>query len=76
MTKTDYTKDDVVAAEINRLKKGRPVEYEALKELCDDKGMYSLGGLPLALLQAGSVHLKHICVCLRTLTKRRIRENS
>ncbi len=51
---TDDADDDAVLAEINKLKEEKPVEYYALKELCDDNAEHGLGGLPLALVQAGT----------------------
>ncbi len=46
--------DDEVMAEINKLEVADQIEYCALKKLCGDDGGDGLGGLPLALVQAGS----------------------
>lgn len=51
---TEDADDDVVLAEINKLKEDNVVECYALKELCGDDGAQSLGGLPLGLVQAGT----------------------
>ncbi len=52
--KTVDAEDDRVMKEIEKLKGDDEDEYRALKELCGDEGVYSLGGLPLALVQAGT----------------------
>ncbi len=45
--------DNVVMREIRNLESSDFVEYSALKELCGHDGTWSLGALPLALIQAG-----------------------
>ncbi len=51
--KDDADGDKVMTA-INELKGVDQAEYFALKKLCGDEGGHGLGGLPLALAQAGS----------------------
>ncbi len=46
--------DDAVMTEIKELEVGDEAEYYALKKLCGDESGQGLGGLPLALVQAGS----------------------
>ena len=46
--------DDKVMTKIKELKDDDQVEYCVLKKLCGDDSVYGLGGLPLALVQAGS----------------------
>ena len=46
--------DDIVMKEIKELEGGNEAEYRALKKLCGDDSGEGLGGLPLALVQAGS----------------------
>ncbi len=57
----DDADDSRVMADINKLKEEDQVEYYALKELCGDDGAHSLGGLPLALVQAGSYIARFSC---------------
>ncbi len=53
--------DDGVKEEIKKLEGVDPDEYRALEELCGDGGNYSLGGLPLALVQAGTYIARFEC---------------
>ena len=53
--------DDEVLREIEKLESDNDIEYRALKELCGDDGAYSLGGLPLALVQAGTYIARFEC---------------
>ncbi len=46
--------DDSVMTEIKEMKGANQAEYCALKKLCGDDSAQGLGGLPLALVQAGS----------------------
>ena len=50
----DDADDCKVMSEINELKSIDQAEYRALKKLCGDDNGCGLGGLPLALVQAGS----------------------
>ncbi len=51
---TAHAADDKVMTEIKRLEVVDQAEHCALKKLCRDDGGHGLGGLPLALVQAGS----------------------
>ncbi len=53
--------DNRVRSEIRKLERVEFEEYHALKELCGDNGAYSLGGLPLALVQAGTYIAQFKC---------------
>ena len=53
--------DDGVMNTIKELERDEVHEYQALKELCGDEGACSLGGLPLALVQAGSYMARFEC---------------
>ena len=46
--------DDMVSIAIRQLQKNFPEEHSALRQLCGHGWRYSLAGLPLALVQAGS----------------------
>ncbi len=46
--------DEKLKTEIKELEGIDQAEYCALKKLCGDDGRHVLGGLPLALVQAGS----------------------
>ena len=50
---TEVADDDEVMGEVKELERIDADEYHALKELCGDDREHSLGGLPLALQQAG-----------------------
>ncbi len=52
---------DPQPCEIQKLERNDPDEYRALKELCGDEGACSLGGLPLALVQAGTYIAQFRC---------------
>ncbi len=52
-TETGDADDEVVKEEIKVLEDYVPDEYRALKKLCEKDAGYSLGGLRLALVQAG-----------------------
>ncbi len=51
---TSDANDDGLMNAIKELERDDKDEYQALKELCGDGGVGSLGGLPLALVQAGT----------------------
>ncbi len=53
--------DDRVMNEIKELKRSDAAEYRALEELCGDERGFSLGGLPLALVQAGTYIARFKC---------------
>ncbi len=53
--------DNKVAADIKKLEGRDQVEYCALKKLCGDENGDGLGGLPLALVQAGSFIAQFEC---------------
>ncbi len=53
--------DDGVMKDVKKLESADPEEYRALKELCGDERTCSLGGLPLALVQAGSYIARFDC---------------
>ncbi len=59
--KTDAADDDKVRKAIEELENDHPDEYQALKELCKDEVASSLGGLPLALVQAGTYMARFGC---------------
>ncbi len=59
--KTDVEDDDGVMNSIKKLQRDDAGEYRALKELCGDEGECSLGGLPLALAQAGAYIARFEC---------------
>ncbi len=52
--KTSEQDDEEVMTKIKELEGENQVEYHALKDLCRDEGGHGHGGLPLALVQAGS----------------------
>ncbi len=58
---TDVADDDEVMNTIKDLEKDYMDEYRALEELCGDEGSCSLGGLPLALVQAGTYMARFEC---------------
>ncbi len=53
--------DDGVMNAIEELERDDIGEYQALKELCADEGACGLGGLPLALVQAGTYIAQFEC---------------
>ena len=53
MIRTDEADDKAVMDEIEKLGEENCNEYSAMKELCSRNWTHSLGGLPLALVQAG-----------------------
>ncbi len=59
--RTDVAEDDGVMNAIKELERTDVPEYRALKELCADEGECSLGGLPLALVQAGAYMARFEC---------------
>ncbi len=59
--KTSDADDDRVTKAIKKLERADVDEYQALEELCGDEGGCSLGGLPLALVQAGSYMARFEC---------------
>ncbi len=60
-TRMDVADDDAVMKAIKDLEKDQTEEFRALKELCGDEGACSLGGLPLALVQAGTYIARFHC---------------
>ncbi len=60
-TKTSDADDDEVFREIKELERVNLEEYLVLQELCGDDGKCSLGGLPLALVQAGAYIAQFEC---------------
>ncbi len=61
VVQTRDASDDGVLKEIEKLATEDQDEHSALKELCGDDGAYSLGGLPLALVQAGAYIARFEC---------------
>ena len=59
--KSDVEDDNEVLNAIKKLENRNAEEYQALKELCRDEGEFSLGGLPLALVQAGACIAQFKC---------------
>ncbi len=59
--KADVQDDHCVINAIKGLARDDPDEYRALKELCEEEGGCSLGGLPLALVQAGTYMAQFKC---------------
>ena len=51
---TDEANDRAVLSEIEKMKEKNWDEYSAMKEFCSRNGSHSLGGLPLALVPAGT----------------------
>ena len=51
---TGDAEDEMVIAQINKLKTDGSAENKVLKELCEMQKECNLGGLPLKLVQAGS----------------------
>ena len=58
---TDDADDEMVMGKINQLQQDNSVEYDVPKELCEMDGECNLGGLPLALVQAGAYIRKYEC---------------
>ncbi len=54
LVKTSEQGDEEVTKKIKELEGEGKVEYCSLTELCSDKGEHGIGGLPLAITQAGS----------------------
>ncbi len=59
--KTDIADDNRVINTIKELERDNAKEYRALNELCGDEEGCSLGGLPLALFQAGMYMARFKC---------------
>ena len=57
----DGAKDGMSMAEINKLKTDNRMEYDVLKELCEMHGERNLGGLLLAIVQAGAYIGRNKC---------------
>ena len=61
LVRTNEQDDNEVMMKIKDLESEDRVEFCALKELCKDEGGHGLGGLPLALVQAGSFIAQFKC---------------
>ncbi len=59
--KANFRDDDGVMNAIRELEKDNADDYRALKELCADNEVCSLGSLPLALVQAGTFIAQFKC---------------
>ncbi len=62
LIETREQSDGEIVAKIKKLEGDNRVEYCALMELCADKSEHALGGLPLALVHAGSFIARQVYI--------------